>query len=148
MNYPFTEFLNHSLRKKGYRTLKDFCRKVKPSISYEYCRQIFGGDRVPSPKVVDELAALLHVPAKKLRRLAAESKFENVVRENYLPGSTTSVRALAEKAAKPSKSQVLDQKILRLTQQLIQQLGPSQKADLAEYLKFVKQQWRRQQPPN
>lgn len=148
MNYPFLEFIHQALKKQGATKLKAFWRERKISFSYEYLRQIFQGTRIPSPDIVEELAAALEVSEKRLRRLAAESKFETVVREHYLPGSTTSLGTLAEKTAKPSKAQALDQKILRLTHQLLQRLGPSQKQDLAEYLKFLKQQWRRQSSQN
>lgn len=139
MNKPFTKELNKTLAKQGWSSLKDFYRNHSFSFSYEYLRQIFSGEKIPQDKIIAELSRSLGLDVQRLQKNAIQSRVTRKVRLLYKLPSTSSLGKFSEKIEKYKKDKKIHLKLL----QIYDQLGEKEKKQAFEYLKFLRNQCRR-----
>lgn len=139
MNSSFRDKIQSVLKKKGYRSLRAFYQDHSFAFSYEYLRQILLGEKVPSRKKVAEMASVLGLEEKDLQKTASATKLSAVIQRYYhLPEATRPGR-LSEKVRRYREQGRDDRRILAM----VGKLGEKEKAQLLDYLNFLRGQWRR-----
>jgi len=139
LNQDLHEILNRALQKGKYASLKAFYHAHSFSFSYEYLRKIFSGERIPLPKGIGEIAKALGLDPQQLGRQAADSRLAHQVRRHYRLPPNSQLGRFSEKLRRLQHEGRADVKILKM----VQRLGPREKDQLIEYLKFLRQQGRR-----
>lgn len=129
------------MQKAGFRSVRAFYQEQSFSFSYEYLRQILDGKKVPSPEKVEELAQGLGVDVGKLQRLAFESKLDQKVKKHYQFAPKSKSGNIEEKKAHYQRESRKEERLI----QKIQELDEKEKEQVANYIKFLKQQRRKKQ---
>ncbi len=128
------------MARQGHRNLLSFYRAHAFSFSYEYLRQIVQGNKVPSPNKVKELATALGLNLRRFQQAANEFRFEQDLKRYKSQASTTQQAEVAEKVRSYGKKGKLEVQLERL----IATLTEAQQKHMVTYIKFMKQQWRKQ----
>ena len=139
MQHSFHDVFKRAWRKKGYRTLIAFYQAHSFSFSYEYLRQIYAEQKVPSPEKVRELAHALGVSEARLQKLADQARLEQRIRHYYRRPAATRTGRLAEKVKQYGGAAQTDAKIMRM----VELLSEEEKDQLLTYLKFLKKEWQK-----
>lgn len=130
--------LNQALKKRQFRSLKEFFEQNSFSFSYEYLRQIFLGEKIPTTAKLQEIGSALGMDAKKLLKAAVETRIDRTIKKHYQRPLQSPSSILAEKTKKLANEDKKESKIVKA----VSQLDDKEKDQVLTYLKFLKQQWR------
>jgi hypothetical protein len=136
----FTTIVRQALQRRGYASLRAFYQSHSFSFGYEYLRQILSQEKVPTAKIVAEIAETLGLREADLQKAAAEERLARKIRHYYRLPSATRIGRLSEKIQRYRAEGREEAKLLRM----IGRLGKREKEQLVDYLKFLKRQCRRQ----
>ena len=137
MSPNFHDTLRKALKRSGYRSLTAFYQAHDFSFSYEYLRQIYVEQKLPTAQKVAELAAAFGLSEARLQKMADEFRLSRAIRKHYKHPHTTRSGRVAEQLKQYGRGAKLDLKI----QKLLEQLGDEQKEQVLVYLQFLRKQW-------